>query len=175
MAVISFNSYKITIVELETSLVDLPYISEAFVVGAPDYEVNEIAAAIIRLQKPYQLLVADDGTKSSAGGREGVTLRRIREDLLATLPAYKLPRPLRILSDEEDVPRTRSDKVIKKYLLKLYFNVSEFVSPEYSEPGVEIGEVKRRTLFRCGRGIGLGSSVRVRRSLAKKRHRTKEI
>ena len=137
MAVISFNSYFIPIIELETSLTDLPYISEAFVIGAPDHEVKEVPAAIVRLKKPNQPIAAEE-TKTSTVGQD-FTLKRIREDLLPTLAAYKLPVLLRILPDGEDVPRTHSDKVTKRGLLKQYFNISdsEFVSPDYSEPGVE--------------------------------------
>ncbi|KAH8820208.1 hypothetical protein F5884DRAFT_865877 [Xylogone sp. PMI_703] len=133
---ILFYGYRIPILELESSLMNLPYILEAFVIGAPDHEAKELPAAIVRLRKPYHS-PHERLSGAELPGDYHITLQRIRRDLSATLAIHKLPAMLRILNDGEDVPRTPSDKPIKRGLLKNFFNISDFVTPKYCEPNVE--------------------------------------
>lgn len=104
----------------------LPYITEAYVLAAPHHEARELPAAIVRLTD----------TNKSMDNSE-ITLQRIRDDLYATTAAYKLPALLRVLQNGEVIPRSPTDKPIKRGLLKLYFDISTFVPPDYSVPGVE--------------------------------------
>lgn len=124
-AVLFFYGYRISIPELESSLKDLHYISEAYVIGAPDHEARELAAAIVRLRH--------GNVKSAAK----ITLAKIRNDLAATLPCHKLPSLLRILHDSESVPLTISGKPVKRGLLQKFFNITNFVPANYVARGVE--------------------------------------
>ncbi|RFU29333.1 hypothetical protein B7463_g7018, partial [Scytalidium lignicola] len=131
---ILFYGYRIPVLELEQSLMELPYISEAFVIGAPDHEAKELPAAIVRLGVQYHSVHMSE---TGAPAEKQITLKRIRNDLSATLAIDKLPAILRILREGDDVPRTPSEKPIKRGLLKQFFNISDFVPLNYCEPGVE--------------------------------------
>ncbi|KAE8344155.1 hypothetical protein BDV24DRAFT_160702 [Aspergillus arachidicola] len=120
-----FYSHRISIPELESSLKDLHYIAEAYVIGAPDHEARELVAAIVRLHHGH--------LKSAAK----ITLARIRNDLAATLPCHKLPSLLRILHDSESIPHTASGKPVKKGLLQKFFNITNFVPANYVARDVE--------------------------------------
>ncbi|THC99264.1 hypothetical protein EYZ11_001263 [Aspergillus tanneri] len=124
---IKFHAYKISTLELEQSLMDLPYISEAHVLPVLDREAGGMVAALVRLQ-------AQDMGKET----HEVTLRTIREELAAAgMVSFKLPTLLRVLQDGEQVPVTASGKVIKKVCLQNYFNISGYLPDGYSVDGVE--------------------------------------
>jgi malonyl-CoA/methylmalonyl-CoA synthetase len=124
LIVILFLGYRIPIIELESSLMDLPYIAEAYVTAAPDHEARELAAAIVRLQKGCE----DQGP---------ITLSKVRKDLSQYLPTYKLPAILRVLDESEEIPRTASGKPIKRDFLKQFFGIQGFIPPGYSWPRTE--------------------------------------
>jgi malonyl-CoA/methylmalonyl-CoA synthetase len=69
---------------------------------------------------------------------DSITLKRIRDDLAATnLASYKLPTLLRVLQNEEQVPLTSSDKVLKRECLRKFFHISEYIPDPYAVEGVE--------------------------------------
>ncbi|KND87442.1 Acyl-CoA synthetase family member 3, mitochondrial [Tolypocladium ophioglossoides CBS 100239] len=118
-----FHGYRIQSIRVEEALTDLPYVSEACVIGVPEDEAKELCAALIRLK---------EGTP-----REEISLARVRADLSETLPAYMRPYLLRIMDDGEKVPCTVSSKPIKKEILKQFFGITEYWSIENPTPGVE--------------------------------------
>ncbi|KAJ5463790.1 hypothetical protein N7475_008734 [Penicillium sp. IBT 31633x] len=135
--VVRFHEYTISIPELERQLLDLPYITEAHVLPVKDHGAGGLVAALVRLQK-----------------REGdsITLKRIREDLAATnLASYKLPTLLRVLQNEEQVPLTPSEKVLKRECLQKFFHISEYIPDPYAVEGVEY----------CGNQLDLAASSRL--------------
>ncbi|CAM1509752.1 Fc.00g000870.m01.CDS01 [Cosmosporella sp. VM-42] len=119
-----FHGYRISTLRVQNSLTDLPYISDAYVVGVPDHEAKELCGAVLRIKK-------------DAVNTEQVSLARIRLDLMGGLPTYMLPVLLRILSDEEDVPRTVSQKPIKKRILQELFGITDYWSVDNPNPKVE--------------------------------------
>ncbi|KAE8421001.1 hypothetical protein BDV36DRAFT_292677 [Aspergillus pseudocaelatus] len=139
---VRFHEYTISVLELENRLMDLPYISEAYVITVPDAEAGGLVATLVRPCKPNI-----DGKQYS-----DITLRRIRKDLAAAnLVAYKLPPLLRVLRDEEQVPRTTSGKTLKKEALRKYFHISGSMPEDYAVEGVEY----------CGNQIEESASTRV--------------
>ncbi|KNG90486.1 hypothetical protein ANOM_001221 [Aspergillus nomiae NRRL 13137] len=120
---VRFHEYTISIPELESQLLDLSYITDAYVLPVKDHGAGGLVAALVRLQK-------QEG--------ESTTLKQIRDDLAATnLPSYKLPTLLRVLQNEEQVPLTSSDKVLKKECLRKFFHISEYIPDPYAVEGVE--------------------------------------
>lgn len=105
----------------------LPYISEAYVLPVLHYEAHGLAAALVRIQK--STLCQEDHSK--------IDLRKIREDLSSTLELYKLPTLLRILQDGEEIPRTDTEKILKSKALEKYFHLSGHRPDDYSVEGVE--------------------------------------
>jgi malonyl-CoA/methylmalonyl-CoA synthetase len=95
---------------VEQSLGSLPYVSEACVLAIPDHEARELCAAVIRT------------TRNS----EKINLARVRSDLKESLPTYMLPAILRILKDDEEIPRTVSGKAIKKTICKEFFATTDW-------------------------------------------------
>ncbi|KAF4218734.1 hypothetical protein CNMCM6457_003640 [Aspergillus fumigatiaffinis] len=103
------TGYKVLVPPVEHALLSLSYISEASVVPLPDPSVGYRVAAVIRVCEGEEAL-----------GK--VTLQRIRDDLFATLPAYTIPTALRILSNNELLPRSDSGKLIKRVISDTFFN-----------------------------------------------------
>lgn len=99
---------------MEQSLASLPYVSESCVLAIPDHEARELCAAVIRT------------TKASDTLRDKINLARVRFDLKESLPTYMLPAILRILKDDEEIPRTVSGKAIKKTIRKEYFATTDW-------------------------------------------------
>lgn len=135
--VVRFHEYTISIPELERQLLELPYIAEAHVLPVKDHGAGGLVAALVRLQK-------QEGY--------GITLKQIRNDLAATnLASYKLPTLLRVLQDEEEVPLTPSEKVLKRECLRKFFQISEYIPDSYAVEGVEY----------CGNKLDATASSRV--------------
>jgi malonyl-CoA/methylmalonyl-CoA synthetase len=92
-----------------------------------DHESKGLAAALVRLKRP-------NGQDSYP---QIIDLQKIRSDLALAIELYKLPALLRILQDGEEVPRTASDKAMKKKMLEQYFHISNYRPPQYAVKGVE--------------------------------------
>ncbi|EFR03573.1 hypothetical protein MGYG_06570 [Nannizzia gypsea CBS 118893] len=102
-------SPAVPIPELEMQLLRLAYIDEVYAVPVPEALVGEHIAALVRL-KP--------------GAQEGgLTLAKLREDLLSTstLPVGYLPTMLRILARREAIPRSYTDKPLRKQIVTEFF------------------------------------------------------
>ncbi|PMB68917.1 Acyl-CoA synthetase family member 3, mitochondrial [Beauveria bassiana] len=105
--------------EVERALLNLPYISEACVIGVPFRNPPQLCAAIIR-EHPAQ----DSGSSRSAASRPAAaSLGDVRSALQdsGVLPLYMLPFLLRVLGENEALPLTQSGKVAKGAALKAFF------------------------------------------------------
>lgn len=91
--------------EVESSLVALPYIAEGYIMPVADPQCDTRVAALVRLRDCFHT----------------VDLSTIRGDLSRDLPAYQLPTVLRVLIDGETVPRTWSDKTALKQAVQMFF------------------------------------------------------
>lgn len=103
---------------------DLPYISEACAVAVPDHESKQLCGIIVRLRRGSTPL-------------EQITLTRIRCDLSSSLAAYMLPTLLRVMKDEEELPRTFSGKPIKRQIVEDYFGTTDWFPAQTPPPMVE--------------------------------------
>lgn len=117
------TEYTISVLELEHKLLELPYISEAYSLPVLDYEEKGMPAALVRMHM--------------SGLEQRINLKRIRDDLAKNMETYKLPRLLRILGDGEIIPKTRSQKVLKKEALRIFFGIEGVRPLEYCVEGVE--------------------------------------
>ena len=124
---IRFSAFTVSVLEVEKRLVELPYISEAYVLPIMDYEARELVAAVIRLKKD---VVSDKNHPQ-------VNLQKVRDDLSLTTEPYKLPRLLRILGEEDTIPFTASEKARRNEIRIKYFKLSGYRPRDYSVPGVE--------------------------------------
>jgi malonyl-CoA/methylmalonyl-CoA synthetase len=106
-AVIRRGGLWISLQEVEDRLVQLAYISEAYVVKA-NYNCTQQAAAVVRVST-----ITDS-----------VNLFKIRKNLHDALPKYKLPTLLRILQEDELIPETSTGKVNRKMIGEKYFPLS---------------------------------------------------
>jgi malonyl-CoA/methylmalonyl-CoA synthetase len=113
---VQHDVFQISAVDVESNLLDLPYITEACVVGVPDNDTRHHCAAIVRVQRPddYKL--------------QAINLALIRSDLEAKLAHFMLPTLLRILGDDESLPVTISGKVVRREALRQFFGVTEGIS-----------------------------------------------
>ncbi|KAM0405808.1 hypothetical protein ACHAQC_000897 [Fusarium culmorum] len=105
MDLFKFYTYKVPRMQVEACLTALPYILEGYVLPVADPHCDTRVASLVRLH---------DNTGK-------VDLKRIRDDLSDDLPAYQLPTILRILRQDEDVPRTWSDKLAMKKVVQKFF------------------------------------------------------
>jgi malonyl-CoA/methylmalonyl-CoA synthetase len=110
---------------VEASLMDLPYVANACVLGVPYHEARQLCGAVIQLRR--------DGALSNSQ----VNLARIRADLAGVLAAYMPPVVLRILRDGEQLPRTDSGKPIKQRILSEFFGTTKWFPAEVLPKGVE--------------------------------------
>ncbi|POR37072.1 Acyl-CoA synthetase family member 3, mitochondrial [Tolypocladium paradoxum] len=118
-----FHGYRIQSIRVEDALTNLPYVSDACVVGVPDHEAKELCGALIR---PRHDVPKDE-----------ISLARVRADLSESLPAYMRPYLLRVMDAGEEVPYTVSLKPIKREILKRFFGITDYWSVEDPTPGVE--------------------------------------
>ncbi|KAK2769728.1 hypothetical protein FQN53_005948 [Emmonsiellopsis sp. PD_33] len=130
-----FDSERVSILEVEQRLMCLPYLSEACVLAAPYRATREVVAAVVRPSWEEE--------KNSVDYREpkarcDITLERIRSDLSVSLAKYKLPAMLRVLQHDEDIPRTVSEKPVRRKVLEQYFKISGYIPADYEEQGVQM-------------------------------------
>ncbi|KAF4449895.1 hypothetical protein F53441_6900 [Fusarium austroafricanum] len=105
MDLFKFYTYKVPRMQVEACLTALPYILEGYVLPVADPHCDTRVASLVRLHD----------------GAGNVNLERIRSDLSEDLPAYQLPTVLRILGQNEEVPRTWSDKLAMKKVVHKFF------------------------------------------------------
>lgn len=63
-----------------------------------------------------------------ATGTATVTLEKIRSDIQGDIEPFKLPTILRLLRDEEQIPRTSTGKVDGRAIVRMYFNFPDELS-----------------------------------------------
>ncbi|RDL35780.1 Uncharacterized protein BP5553_06392 [Venustampulla echinocandica] len=122
---IIYRFSKIPALLVENSLLDLPYISQACVLGIPHTVAKELCAAIIRLHQDANTVL------------DQITFDQIRSDLAKTLPAYMLPTLLRILREDEALPLTSIGKPIKREIRTVFFKTTDWWSIENPPLDVE--------------------------------------
>jgi malonyl-CoA/methylmalonyl-CoA synthetase len=105
LKVFKFYTYKVPRLLVESRLLALPYLTEGYVLPVQDPQCDSRVAVLIR-------------TNAKA---DKVDLGKIRSDLSVQLPAYQLPTVLRVLRDDETVPRTWSDKTAMAKAINLFF------------------------------------------------------
>lgn len=98
--IIKSGGEKISAVEIERAILELPGMRDAAVVGVPDEEWGQIVAAVI---------VTD---------RENLEVKALRDELREELAAFKLPRKIKIM---EAIPRNGMGKVQKKLIVEREF------------------------------------------------------
>jgi malonyl-CoA/methylmalonyl-CoA synthetase len=126
MADIRFRQLRISILAVESSLLKLPYISEACVLAVPHREARQLCGAVVRFQK------------GSFFEPSALTaLARIRADLAGSLAPFMLPMVLSVLREGQELPRTHSGKVVKRNVSRDCLGVTEWFSAEAVAPGVE--------------------------------------
>lgn len=103
--IIKSGGYKISALEIEREILELPYVAEATVVGVDDEELGQrVAAAVLLDKRPNR----------SQGLGQRLTIDRLRTDLRTKLPGYKLPTLLRVVDGE--LPKGPTGKIQKKIL-----------------------------------------------------------
>lgn len=103
--IIKSGGYKISALDIEKEILDLPYIAEALVVGVEDEEFGQRVGAIITL--------------SAESGRRKLEIQELRNALRKRLPGYKLPTLLRVV--EGELPKGQTGKLQKKVLGPMFF------------------------------------------------------
>ena len=107
--IIKSGGYKISTLDVERECLQVPYVSEAVVVGVEDQEFGQRVGAIISTKTTSRNL------------REPLTIHRLREDLRPKLTSYKLPTLLRVVAGE--LPKGQTGKLQKKVLGPKYLPV----------------------------------------------------
>jgi malonyl-CoA/methylmalonyl-CoA synthetase len=125
LPVIAYRFCRIPALPVENGLLDLPYISEACVLGVPHTIAKELCAAVVRLRP-------DSNTPPDL-----INLGKIRLDLSKTLSTYMLPTLLRILRDDETLPLTSIGKPIKKEIRRDFFKTTDWWPLESPPADVE--------------------------------------
>lgn len=100
--IIKSGGYKIGAVDIERACLELSYIKEVMVVGVADDEYGQRVAAAITLKD------GNDNLQISC------SIEELRTQLRRSLPGYKLPTLLRVVSGE--LPKGPTGKVQKKIL-----------------------------------------------------------
>ncbi|OAP64200.1 hypothetical protein AYL99_00172 [Fonsecaea erecta] len=98
--IVKSGGYKISTVDVERACLQLPYVTEAAVLGVDDEEFGQRVAAVVAVKEPSDL--------------RPLTIERLRADLRAELAPYKLPTLLRVVQGE--LPKGGTGKVQKKIL-----------------------------------------------------------
>ncbi|KAJ5175405.1 uncharacterized protein N7482_001282 [Penicillium canariense] len=114
-----FRGWQISILEVELRLLELPFIREGCILGAPDPNNGTRLAALVRFTRPNTISVC------ACTNELQPSLRSLRESLAVDLPVYMLPTALRVLGDEEEIPRTASHKVIRSKAIEQYFQLTD--------------------------------------------------
>ncbi|PLB49961.1 acetyl-CoA synthetase-like protein [Aspergillus steynii IBT 23096] len=108
---VDYYSEKVSILEVETAIQDLPYVTEGYILAVADTASRYRVAALLRVKNNR----FPDGSQGSP------TLATLRQDLATKLELYKLPTVLRILRDKEVIPLTSSGKVKRHEATRAYF------------------------------------------------------
>ena len=120
---IYFRFYRILSLVVETGILALPYVTDACVLGVPYRDTKQLCGAVVKIRT--------DGAEAK------VDLARIRADLAGSVAKYMLPVVLRVLGEDEQIPRTYSGKPIKKRILSEFLGTADWFPAEEVPEGVE--------------------------------------
>ncbi|KAF2093314.1 adenylate-forming enzyme AfeA [Rhizodiscina lignyota] len=124
---VQFKQFYIPTIDAEHAVMELPYVSDACVVGVPNTRVRELCAVVL---KPNIANMPNDGI---------INLAKIRSDLAAAnMSDYMLPLVLRVLKPEEELPRTLSGKLVRKRVFADYFGDAQGKTAVDAPHGIEI-------------------------------------
>ena len=110
--IIKSGGYKISALEIEREILELPYVAEATVLGVEDEELGQRVATAI---------VLDTRPEKRQGLGATLNIDKLRADLRVRLPGYKLPTLLRVMHKE--LPKGPTGKIQKKILGPMLFPV----------------------------------------------------
>ena len=114
--ILKSGGYKISALDIEREILSLPYVNEVMVVGVPDEEVGQREGAVLSLSDSEAALNYFREHNRVSGK---LKLDDLREDLRNRLAGYKLPTLLRLI--EGELPKSATNKVVKKVLMPMYF------------------------------------------------------
>ena len=118
-AVIRYRGLNVPILEVEEHLLNLSYISEAYVVPVLNvFGGGQQVAAVIRLRKSCVSAGTDDEDSAIV---LNLSLHTLRLNLSVHLAEFKLPTLLRVLADEEDIPRSQAGKTMPREIVSRFF------------------------------------------------------
>ena len=108
--VIKSAGYKVSALEVEARVTEMPGVREVAVVGVPDDDYGEVVSAVVgRFDR-------------DAGGAEPPGIDEIRAWCTAALAAYKAPRRILVV---DAIPRNLMGKVNKRRLARLFLDDDE--------------------------------------------------
>ena len=108
--VIKSAGYKVSALEVEARVTEMPGVREVAVVGVPDDDYGEVVSAVVgRFDR-------------DAGGAEPPGIDEIRAWCTAALAAYKAPRRVLVV---DAIPRNLMGKVNKRRLARLFLDDDE--------------------------------------------------
>ena len=105
------GGYKVYPREVETILVQLPFVREAAVIGVADERLGEEVKAVISLRKKFGQKLQCSELESSAG--DNSIVQAVKTYCKEKLAAYKWPRIVEII---EELPKGSTGKISKKLL-----------------------------------------------------------
>lgn len=123
--ILKSGGYKISALDVEREILSLPYVNEVMVVGVPDEEFGQRVGAVLSLIDSDAALAFYRKHGRQSGMLE---LDDLRADLRSRLAGYKMPTLLRVVDGE--LPKSATNKVVKKVLGPMYFPANYTSVPE---------------------------------------------
>lgn len=126
--VVRYYGHKVSMYEVEARICKLPSVAEAYALAVPvtNNAYTEQRVGVIVRPKP----TSQRESKSLCRDCD-ITLENLRQELSADLPFHMLPTVLRVIGKEEQIPKTVSEKVMRKEAVKRFFSPSgSKLSPE---------------------------------------------
>jgi len=123
--ILKSGGYKISALDIEREILSLPYVNEVMVVGVADDEFGQRVAAVLSLSDSE---VAQDYYRKHNRQLGQLRLDDLRSDVRDRLAGYKLPTLLRVI--EGELPKSPTNKVVKKVLGPMYFPENYSTLPE---------------------------------------------
>lgn len=114
--ILKSGGYKISALDIEREILSLPYVNEVMVVGVADDEYGQRVGAVLSLSDSE---IAQEYYTKHGRERGSLKLDDLRSDLRDRLAGYKLPTLLRVI--EGELPKSPTNKVVKKVLGPMYF------------------------------------------------------
>ncbi|KAK5946308.1 hypothetical protein PMZ80_000450 [Knufia obscura] len=123
--ILKSGGYKISALDIEREILSLPYVNEVMVVGVPDDEFGQRVAAVLSISDSE---AAQEYYQKHNRRLGKLDLDDLRTDVRNRLAGYKLPTLLRVI--EGELPKSATNKVVKKVLGPMYFPTNYADIPE---------------------------------------------